>query len=53
MTPTKTDVRPARNPASAKKTMQLPRSPWLTLLLLLAVGVILFSRIEKTFMDTV
>ena len=39
MTPTKTDVRPARNPASAKKTMQLPRSPWLTLLLLLAVGL--------------
>ena len=39
MTPTKTDVRPARSPASAKKTMQLPRSPWLTLLLLLAVGV--------------
>ena len=41
MTPTKTDVRPARNPASAKKTMQLPRSPWLTLLLLLAVGVMI------------
>ncbi|MFR6378732.1 MAG: hypothetical protein ACLUNZ_01755 [Evtepia sp.] len=41
MTPTKTDVRPARSPASAKKTMQLPRSPWLTLLLLLAVGVMI------------
>ena len=43
MTPTKTDVRPARSPASAKKTMQLPRSPWLTLLLLLAVGVMIGS----------
>ena len=41
MTPTKTDVRPARNPASAQKTMELPRSPWLTLLLLLAVGVMI------------
>ena len=46
MTPTKTDVRPARSPASAKKTMQLPRSPWLTLLLLLAVGVIVYGYVN-------
>ena len=52
MTPTKTDSRPARKrtaqtkPHTAGKTRKknktgLPRSPWLTLLLLLAVGVMI------------
>ncbi len=52
MTPTKTDSRPARKrtaqtkPHTAGKTRKknkagLPRSPWLTLMLLLAVGVMI------------